>query len=177
MRRRPRPQIIRSNVNPLQLPVFFFAGRAVLTFRNPETGTHMTVKVKQLKDKKDRKKKLPIFYVYVSLLGDNETGYRFAATVFQETMTFKLGRDVTADSQLGKVMLFLLHSLHHPAFLKEKNVTLHHEGHCMRCGLPLTHPQSIDTGFGPDCLEIILKERSDLDPYSFFEKIEKQPTV
>jgi hypothetical protein len=137
----------------------------------------MTVKVKQLRDKQDRKKKLPIFYVYVSLLGDRDTGYRFAATVFQETMTFKLGRDVSSDSQLGKVMLFLLHSLHHPQFLKEKKVTLHHEGHCMRCGLPLTHPQSINTGFGPDCLEIILEQSKDLDPSSFFEKIEKEPTV
>ena len=164
-------RVVRSTINPLQLPIFFFAGKAVLTFQNPKTGNHMTVKVKQLRDKADRKKKLPIFYVYVSLLNDNVTGYRFAATVFQETLTFKLGKDVSSDSQLGKVMLFLLHSLKTPQFLNENRISLHHEGHCLRCGLPLTHPESIDTGFGPDCLEIVLQSYQDLDPYSFFQKI------
>jgi len=65
-----RRQIIRSNVNPLRLRELFFAGNSSLTFQNPTTGTHMTVKVKQARDKEDRKKRLPIFFVSVSLLGD-----------------------------------------------------------------------------------------------------------
>jgi hypothetical protein len=156
-----RPQIIRSNVNPLALPHFFFAGRAVLTFRNNESGTHMTVKVKQAKDKNDRKIKLPIFFVYVSLLGDSETGYRFGGTVFQESMNIKLGKDVQPGSQLHSVMGFILRSLRNPESLRGK-VSLLHEGRCCRCQLPLTHPESINTGFGPDCLEIILSQNKEI---------------
>jgi len=93
-----RKPIIRSNVNPLALPHLFFAGRAVLTFRNTEKETHMTVKVKQATDKNDRKIKLPIFFVSVSLLGDRQTGYVFAGTIFPQNRsrifgTAKAGRN------------------------------------------------------------------------------------
>jgi hypothetical protein len=151
-----RNPIIRSNVNPLALPHIFFAGRAVLTFRNTEKETHMTVKVKQLTDKNDRKIKLPIFHVYVSLLGDRQTGYVFAGTIFQNSMIFKLHHSVPADSQLGRVMIFVMNALENPQMLKDKKVSLLHEGKCFRCCLPLTHPESINTGFGPDCLRYVL---------------------
>lgn len=165
---RKRPQIIRSNVNPLALPHFFFAGNAVLTFRNNATGNHMTVKVKQARDKKDRKVRLPIFFVFVSLLGDANTGYRFGGTIFQENMGVKLGRDVQPGSQLYQVMGFLLKALKNPQIMKDK-VSLLHEGRCFRCCLPLTHPESITTGFGPDCLEIVLNQQKAISEDFFME--------
>ena len=45
---------MRHTVSPFLLPDLFFAGRAVLTFNNETKGTHMTVKVKQARDKQDR---------------------------------------------------------------------------------------------------------------------------
>ncbi len=65
--------IIRSNVSPLALPQLFTAGRAVLTFKNTEKDTHMTIRSKQLIDRNTKERK-PIFFVSVSLLGDQETG-------------------------------------------------------------------------------------------------------
>lgn len=153
-----RKPIIRSNVNPLALPHLFFAGRAVLTFRNNDKDTHMTVKVKQATDKNDRKIKLPIFFVSVSLLGDRQTGYVFAGTIFKDQMICKLHRDVPSESQLGKVMLFIMNSLENPQILRDKKVSLLHEGRCCRCAMPLTHPESINTGFGPDCLQTVLSQ-------------------
>lgn len=167
---RRKPEIIRSNVNPLAFPHFFFAGNAVLTFRNNETGSHMTIKVKQVKDKKDRKIKLPIFFVYVSLLGDGQTGYRFGGTVFQETMSIKLGQSVQEGSQLYKVMRFIWDSLRNPESLRGK-VSLLHEGKCLRCCMPLTRPESINTGFGPDCLEYVLAANKEISE-DFFMKLE-----
>lgn len=153
-----RKPIIRSNVNPLALPHLFFAGRAVLTFRNNDKDTHMTVKVKQATDKNDRKIKLPIFFVSVSLLGDRQTGYVFAGTIFKDQMICKLHRDVPSESQLGKVMLFIMNALENPQILRDKKVSLLHEGRCCRCAMPLTHPESINTGFGPDCLQTVLTQ-------------------
>lgn len=149
-----RKPIIRSNVNPLALPTLFFAGRAVLTFRNTEKETHMTVKVKQLTDKNDRKIKLPIFQVFVSLLGDRQTGYMFGGTIFKDENRIKI--HAPAETQLNQVMQFLWKAVHNPQLLKDKKVSLLHEGRCCRCSMPLTHPESINTGFGPDCLQYVL---------------------
>lgn len=146
-----QPPMIRSNVNPLSLPRLFFAGRAVLTFFNPATEKHITVHVKQARDKKDRKVRLPIFFVNISLLGDKEQGMIFAGTVFQDTMTFKPAKNLVPDSQLAQVFNFVLTAVGHPQILRTKGISLLHEGRCCRCGLPLTNPQSIERGLGDDC--------------------------
>ena len=161
--------IIRSNINISKLNQFFFAGRSTLTFRNNEKGTHITVRVKQLKDRKDRKTLLPIFYVFVSLVGDSEYGFRFGGTIFKDSLHLKLGRDVEAGGQLHKVMEFIMGALANPESLK-KRVSLLHEGKCCRCSRQLTHPESINTGFGPECLGIVLSQ-ANLTPSDLFEKI------
>lgn len=161
-------KLIKSKVNPLQLKTLFFAGNSRLTFRNQNTGTHMTVHVKQLKDRtkkdaKGRRLKLPIFYLNVSLLGDSDQGYRFAGTIFQENMGIKLHHNVKWDSQLGRVVAFIMASLKDPESLRKKNVALFHEGRCCRCGLPLTHPQSIDRGLGDDCYAYTHKPKNETE--------------
>jgi len=142
----------RPNVNPLALPKLALAGRAVLTFRNLETGSHMTVKIKQLRDREDRKKKLPIFYVTISLLNDGVQSTRFAGTLFEQDLRIKLGRDVTADSRLGRAFNWVVNAIRNPQSLVGR-VGLFHEGKCCACGLPLTHPESIHTALGPVCLQ------------------------
>ena len=37
------------------------------------------------------------------------------------------------------------------AQFEEKGFNLHHEGRCGRCGRKLTVPESIESGFGPEC--------------------------
>jgi hypothetical protein len=144
--------IIRSNVSPLALPQLFTAGRAVLTFKNTEKDTHMTIRSKQLIDRNTKERK-PIFFVSVSLLGDQETGFRFAGTWFSDTKSYKLHNSVQVGSQVHKVMEFLKAALITPEILRQRKVSLLHEGRCVRCGLPLTNPESISIGLGSDCLE------------------------
>jgi hypothetical protein len=168
-----RRQLVRSNINPLSLPHFFFAGKSVLTFQNQEKGTHITVKSTQARDKADRKIKLPYFFIKVRVLGDKESGFVFAGTIFQDSMRYALSSKVNEGEQIDNIMKFLMTALKRPAVLKERHVSLLHEGHCCRCGLPLTHPESIDTGFGPDCLKTVLAANEGLDFREFFEKIVK----
>jgi hypothetical protein len=33
-----------------------------------------------------------------------------------------------------------------------EQVEVHHEGRCGRCGRALTVPESIESGFGPECI-------------------------
>lgn len=143
--------MIRSNVNPLHLPQLFFAGRSLLTFHNTEKNTHMTVKAAQARDRKDRKIKLPFFFVNISLLGDSDQGFRYAGIIYQDTMTFRPAQGIVGDGHMEKVILFIMAALKNPQLLRDKGVSLLHEGKCCRCALPLTNPLSIDRGLGDDC--------------------------
>ena len=144
---------MKHTVSPFLLPDLFFAGRSVLTFNNENKGTHMTVKIKQARDKQDRKVKLPIFYVFISLLNDGDQGMIFSGTIFQNNMTYRLGKGINPTSRLGMAMAFLMASVKDTSVLERYNVSFQHEGKCCSCGMPLTHPASIPTGFGPDCLQ------------------------
>ena len=158
--------IIRSNVSPMALPNLFTAGRAVLTFMNTEKGTHMTVRSKQLVDRNTKERK-PIFFVSVSLLGDQETGFRYAGTYYSDTQNYKLHSSVQPGSQVHRVMEFLKKAIANPQILRDKKVSLFHEGRCVRCGLPLTNPESIAVGLGSDCLEHQIAANKDLTPEFF----------
>jgi hypothetical protein len=156
---------MKHTISPFLLPDLFFAGRAVLTFNNENKGTHMTVKIKQARDKFDAKKKLPIFFVYISLLGDGEQGMIFAGTIFKESGHVKLGAKVHPTSRLARAMAFMSAALKDTSILKKHNVTVQHEGKCATCAMPLTHPSSIPVGFGPDCLK---KKMADPDFANIF---------
>jgi hypothetical protein len=52
---------------------------------------------------------------------------------------------------MQKVMLFIMEAIKNPQLLRDRKVSLLHEGKCCRCALPLTNPLSIDRGLGDDC--------------------------
>ena len=162
----------RPNLNPRALPVLALAGRAVLTFRNLETGSHFTAKIKQLHDRKDRKVKLPIYYINIALLGDGVARYRFAGTFFSDTKNYKLGKGINPNDQLARVFRWMLGAILNPEVLRGR-VGLFHEGKCCCCGLPLTHPESVYTGMGPVCLkrEEAKMKLENVDIASFFEPV------
>lgn len=145
--------MIRSNVNPLTFPQLFTAGRAVLTFHNPATGNHITIKSKQWKKRNGEGKleKLPNFTISISLLGDKEQGMVLGGYFFQDENKWALGKGVEANGQVAKVMKFIAGAYANPMTLRQKGVSLLHEGKCCRCALPLTNPQSIERGLGDDC--------------------------
>lgn len=161
-------RINRSNVAIKALPTLFFAGRAVLTFENLEAGTHMTVKVSQARDKQDRKKLLPLFHVNVSLLGDRVSRYLYAGTVNTEEGNWYLSRKISPDEQVARVFRWLKAVTANPESLRGK-INLYHEGRCCKCGLPLTHPESISTAIGPHCLKHMIATQRGFNPAEVFE--------
>lgn len=148
-------------VSPFLLNDLFFGGFATLTFKNETKGSHMTVRVSQARDKADRKRRLPIFFVKISLLGDGEQGYLNAGTIFQESMHYKLADQVDPNGRLGKAMAFLVAALKNHEVLEQANVSFQHEGKCCSCGMDLTHPESIPVGLGRDCLSRRIRENAD----------------
>lgn len=148
----------RPNLNPKALPTLALAGRAVLTFRNIEKGTHFTVRIRQKRDKKDRKIKLPAYNVEISLLQDGVQRYRYAGMIFTDEPQIRIwiARELNPvrpnDARLIEVFRWMIRAIQNPEILRGR-VGLFHEGRCCHCSMPLTHPESVYTGLGPVCLK------------------------
>jgi hypothetical protein len=121
----------------------------------------MTCKISQKRDKKDRKIKLPVYNVWISLLGDNEIRMRYAGMIFTDKPTqlrIWLNRAVPTTDRLAITFRWLVSVIQNPESLRDPitnryRAGIFHEGRCCCCGLPLTHPESVYTGLGPVCLK------------------------
>jgi len=127
---------------------FLTAGKAIFTVSNP-TGTRYTFKVSKPRDKED----CPFF---VSLLTgpDNWANYTYMGIYVKQGENFVLKLTAksryTDDTLPVKVFRWVSNVLQANQDLPT-GYTIHHEGKCGRCGRRLTVPESIETGFGPEC--------------------------
>ena len=135
---------------------FIFAGKAIFTIRNNDTGNRFTFRVIHPKRIKD-----DIYFVSVLTGGDNNSMYSFFGTIFDKTR-FKVSAKakIGLDSQSIKVFQWfwkvLLSDQPFP-----KQIQIWHEGVCGKCGKKLTVPESVDIGLGPVCARSVdLWERS-----------------
>jgi hypothetical protein len=124
---------------------FILAGNATFTVKNADTGNRFTFKVQT-------KKNAPHFVrVLTGPNNDDWTNYTFLGTIF-DSKDYRHGKRsrISTDAQSAKVFAWFWTSL-----LTDKLpdcIEVHHEGRCGRCGRKLTVPESIQSGFGPDCL-------------------------
>lgn len=124
---------------------FVLGGNATFTILNAETGNRFTFKVVRPTDDHPH-------FVRVLTGPDNEGDYSFLGTIF-EKKTYRHGSrsPISQGSQSAKVFSWawsriLDHSL-------PPQVEVYHEGRCGRCGRKLTVPESIASGFGPECIK------------------------
>lgn len=125
---------------------FMLAGNATLTIKSLKSGDHLTYTVKKPKPNK-AKPNGPTHFVKV------RTGNDFAYLGF---ITSERGfvhgghkADLPFNSpecQAFRWTMANLENKHMPELLQ-----IWHEGTCGRCGRPLTHPDSIASGIGPEC--------------------------
>lgn len=152
--RTSRP-ITRKSITPAQFRNFIFAGRSVFTLENTETGNYITFKIKELR--KNYKVVPGIFVVECKVLGDKDSGYRFLGFLNLNERKFK--QRFWDKSFIGYTTFFwLLRNLENLEKFDGK-LSIYHEGRCCKCGMPLTVPESIDSGIGPECNKRML-ERS-----------------
>ncbi len=137
---------------------YLTGGNATVTLRSVKTGTRFTYKL-QLKKLKDGEvigpRGLPIF-VKLLVGPDNWANYKYLGYIltgqnlyWHGTIKSKIGKDAPGNvafewawKQLARGIL--------PAQLE-----IWHEGSCGRCGRKLTVPESIASGFGPECINHI----------------------
>lgn len=131
---------------------FILAGNATFTLVSQKTGARYTYRVKQPKTNGEKTR-------FVSLLTgpDNESDYTYLGIV-------RIGTDNAVFSLTAKSKM-AISALPVAAFqwtLKKlvigqepPNLEIFHAGKCGRCGRTLTMPESIESGYGPECVQLI----------------------
>jgi hypothetical protein len=138
-------------------PQAALAGRAEITIKNPATGQHVKVKIRQRKDKRTGKPS-SCYFVYIALLNDGQFGYSYAGAYFSDTKGFKLGDDWAPDSRMAIIARFVIRCIDNPAPLATAEVD--NANRCCKCGTKLTHPDSIHTWLGPKCFSDLYGHRT-----------------
>lgn len=127
---------------------FVFGGNATFTLLSEATQTRFTYKVTARKENTDGR-----VIHFVSLLRgpDNTQDYAYMGCIIDKK-TFKLTGKSRVSEGAKSVVAFswLLDRL-----VSGKGVPagahFYHAGRCARCGRKLTVPESIESGFGPEC--------------------------
>lgn len=123
--------------------LFMQAGAARVTLRSKSTGTRFTYRLKRPKKEPD------LLYVCVLFNRDNERDFRYLGTIRENRFS------LTARSayKVGSPCYVAFGWSWRKLLAGELPATLEiwHEGRCGCCGRLLTVPESIASGFGPEC--------------------------
>lgn len=123
---------------------FMFAGNATLTLRSKKTGARYTYRIAESKDGHCH---------FVGLLsGENNEGDfvylgHFRGGVYSHGCKSK----ISAETPSAKAFTWFAAKILRSQLPAELEVW--HEGRCGHCNRKLTVPESVATGFGPDCSE------------------------
>lgn len=131
-------QSFSANMNRAQ---FIRGGNATFTITSKATGKRFTYRVR-------RPKADPTAPLFASLLTgpDNETSYTYIGIVSETGLRATRGSKVSTDAPGFRALEWFIRHL------DTDQVDMCHEGRCGRCGRKLTVPESVASGFGPECL-------------------------
>lgn len=136
---------------------FITAGKAIFTVKNMETANRFTYKAYKPEHK-------PWFYLYLLNGTDNESNYAFIGS-----FTLEKGYRHSPKSKIGNkaqsVMVIEWYLRNLLAKTLPPKIETYHEGRCGRCGRKLTVPESIKSGFGPECVKTVFKNHVDVMSY------------
>lgn len=124
---------------------FILAGNAVFTIKNEKSGKRFTYKFTR------SKRDTSVFFVKVLTGPDNTSDYSYIGLcIVGKGLRIKeqVKNTLSARAIEWYMKWVILNKL--PDF-----ISTYHEGMCGRCGRKLTVPESIESGFGPECVQII----------------------
>ncbi len=128
--------------NPAQ---FALAGNATFTLSSLKTGQRFTYKIRVAENN------ATMHFVSVLVGPDNTSDYRYFGFIrrgvyFHGGAKAKIGPDAPSAKAFQWFWVNLARSVEMP------QLEVCHEGRCGRCGRALTVPESIKSGFGPECI-------------------------
>jgi hypothetical protein len=136
---------------------FLYAGDAVLTLESRKTGKHFTYRVSRAEGRDGE----PVDRWFASILADGDR-WVYAAMIYpaergklHTTVSTKASK-FSCDAPSRRALDFLLGQMQAKTVEPvHADLVVRHEGRCGRCRRPLTRPDSIDRGIGPECAEIM----------------------
>lgn len=130
---------------------FVTAGRAVFTIKSV-TGEYYTYRVKRVKTDYG----YDVFFVSLLTGPDNTRNYTYLGMLNDQDGTIRLTKasKYTEDTLPVKVIRWACSVIWNDKPLPD-GYDFHHVGRCGRCGRDLTVPTSIESGFGPECINKI----------------------
>lgn len=135
-------QIIGSE----NIKTFVLGGNSTFTIKSAKTGARYTFKV-------TKKKNGDIYWVKVLNGSDNTSDYRFIGTIFPNGFRHSTNGKIGMNAPSVKAFAWFIDTLTKGVALPS-SLLFYHEGKCARCNRVLTVPESIISGFGPECRKI-----------------------
>ena len=133
-------------LSPDAIRAYIEGGNATVTLRDIEEDIGYTYKIKQVRGEDEK------FFIAFLKGPDNESDFTYIGMMvdgwFRATRSSKL----SIDSLPSKLFIQLLDGLHEGQL--PVSLEVWHEGKCARCGRKLTVPESIESGFGPECASL-----------------------
>lgn len=140
------------------------AGRARFTVRSKKTGTRFTFRANRPKEEQHHQRvtygwananpKMRPIWISVLTGEDNVGAYEFLGTVWPSANGYSLRRSpksrIGEDAPSFRAVMWLCKALNGASDIEQAEVW--HEGRCGRCGRVLTVPESVESGFGPECI-------------------------
>lgn len=145
-------QFLRGRLTtPESLGRYLLAGRAVITLRSLATQNRATLKLGRKRGDEGKPVEAgPVFFRALAA-PDNERDFHYLGCLVN-------GRYKKAQSYVREfpaaalAALWLARALHEGKLgVVLRQAEVWHEGRCGRCGRALTVPESIESGFGPEC--------------------------
>lgn len=131
---------------------FAMAGKATLTLKSKATGTHFTFKVRA-PELKEGEKDNGFRFVSAMVGPDNENSFKYFGYVKAGGLFCFGGAKAKVDYNAPSVKAFMWAWQKLQQDVMPESLEVWHAGSCGRCGRKLTHPSSLATGFGPECVE------------------------
>ena len=134
---------------------FMLAGNATFTVVSKKTGTRFTFKV--TKPEPTPQYPNPIHFVKVLTGNQNETDYTYLGQITSRggMTTYQHGRKSPIGAAAPSALAFAWFAGQVLQGKDAPGVEVYHAGKCGRCGRKLTVPESITSGFGPECLSLV----------------------
>lgn len=127
---------------------YMAAGNATFTISSRKTGAHFTYRMRLSDDKK-------VYFVSLRSGGEGEKNWQYIGVLRTGADVLNNGLFLTGKSQRAagdvEVRAFNWVWAQVAAGKLPADLEIRHEGTCGRCARPLTHPDSIDAGIGPEC--------------------------
>lgn len=158
------------------IKTFVFGGNARFTLRSKKTDTRFTFRVRVSEDGKCH---------FVTFLSgpDNGNDYRYLG-FYREGQPYRHGSlkaKAGQEAPVARAFNFFATCLEQGRL--SANLEFYHEGRCGRCARALTVPESVLTGFGPECAEMMgisqiqcdepkLESTFGLGPYSLPDSVQ-----